>query len=94
MQSVEPTCYSIDLMVTDLLYRTTPHDCQLNLHPAKTKALPLEGASAPRVIAYMLLAHGDTCRTGQHKVSFPVLRIKLGCLKHLHMRVAGMQLML
>ena len=25
-----------------LLYKTNPHDCQLVLHPAKTKALPHE----------------------------------------------------
>ena len=39
--------YTIDLMVTALFNTTNPHDCQLILHPAKTKALPCEGALAP-----------------------------------------------
>ena len=33
-------------MVIGLSYRSNPHDCRLNLHPAETKALPHEGASA------------------------------------------------
>ena len=35
--------YTIDLMVTALFNTTNPHDCQLILHPAKTKALSCEG---------------------------------------------------
>ena len=34
-------------MMIGLLYMTIPHECQRILHPAETKALPNEGASAP-----------------------------------------------
>ena len=39
--------HGIDLLMIGLLYRTIPHECRLNLHPAESKALPCEGAWAP-----------------------------------------------
>ena len=44
--SAQVTC-ATDLMMIGLLYSTIPHACQLNVHPAKTRTLPCEGASAP-----------------------------------------------
>lgn len=45
-----PKCYlacsGLILMVIVLLDRSTPHECQLMLHPGETKALSYERASA------------------------------------------------